>query len=533
MEGGDHDHAQAPARMSSSSDGSANTSSHQASTINAENVKTNPSPIVAEMPTPKDIDELVVDWDGPDDPAFPKNWTKSRKWRAAITVATFTFISPVTSSIGAPGRIQISEQFHITNSSVVAMTTSVFVLAYAFGPFVLAPLCEIYGRSRVIQGANAFFLAWNIACGFAQNTGQLIGFRFLAGLGGSAPLAIGGGVLSDCFRPEERGRAVSLYSLAPVLGPVLGPVAGAWIVDQSTWRWTFWATSAADAVILAVSFLTFEETYAPVLLSRKARHIVKNWDPEKAHPKVVRTPFRTEHGDLRKMVTTALVRPFQFLRHEPIIQLFGIYMAFLYATTYLILTTLPDIYQRTYHERVGIAGLHYLALGLGMILTAQLTARGLDRFLMYFTKKNGGVMKPEFRLPCSVPGTIALPIGLLIVGWGSQEHAPWIVPDIGLAFVGCGLVSNFICIQSYIVDCYRIYSASALAAVSCLRCLCAFGFPLFAPAMYKALGFGKGDTILAAAAIAIGCPAPWIFWFYGERIRKMSRFSPTLVEIRN
>ena len=56
-----------------------------------------------------------------------------------------------------------------------------------------------------------------------------------------------------------------------------------------------------------------------------------------------------------------------------------------------------------------------------------------------------------------------------------------------------------------------------------LRSLAGFGFPLFAPAMYGALGYGKGDTILAAAAIAIGCPAPWLFWRYGERIRGASR----------
>lgn len=47
----------------------------------------------------------------------------------------------------------------------------------------------------------------------------------------------------------------------------------------------------------------------------------------------------------------------------------------------------------------------------------------------------------------------------------------------------------------------------ALAAVSCLRALAGFGFPLFAPAMYDALGYGKSDTILAAVSIAIGWPA--------------------------
>ena len=50
-------------------------------------------------------------------------------------------------------------------------------------------------------------------------------------------LQIGGGVLGDCWKPEERGQAIALYSLAPLLGPVIGPVAGAWIAEKSTWRW--------------------------------------------------------------------------------------------------------------------------------------------------------------------------------------------------------------------------------------------------------------------------------------------------------
>lgn len=63
----------------------------------------------------------------------------------------------------------------------------------------------------------------------------------------------------------------------------------------------------------------------------------------------------------------------------------------------------------------------------------------------------------------------------------------------------------------------------ALAAVSCFRSLAGFGFPLFAPYMYKALGYGKGDTILAAFCLGIGCPALILFYIYGERIRAMSK----------
>lgn len=54
----------------------------------------------------------------------------------------------------------------------------------------------------MLQWANAFYFAWNLGCGFAQSKGQLMGFRFLSGLGGSAPLAIGG--VSTDYSPLHR-----------------------------------------------------------------------------------------------------------------------------------------------------------------------------------------------------------------------------------------------------------------------------------------------------------------------------------------
>ena len=93
--------------------------------------------------------------------------------------------------------------------------------------------------------------------------------------------------------------------------------------------------------------------------------------------------------------------------------------------------------------------------------------------------------------------------------------------------IGAGAILNFQCIQTYVVDAFTLYAASgvfflrntlafccllicvgaAMAAASCLRSLAGCGFPLFAPAMYSALGFGKGDTVLAVIAIVVGCPA--------------------------
>jgi hypothetical protein len=117
----------------------------------------------------------------------------------------------------------------------------------------------------------------------------------------------------------------------------------------------------------------------------------------------------------------ALTRPFLLFAREPIIQLLGVYMAFLYGTLYckylvrflvvhafppglprsqpiVFLTTIPTIFQGVYGQRVGVAGLHYLALGVGLSGASQVNARLLDRVYLYFAGRNGGRGRPEFRL---------------------------------------------------------------------------------------------------------------------------------------
>ncbi|KAG5652151.1 hypothetical protein H0H81_006135 [Sphagnurus paluster] len=168
---------------------------------------------------------------------------------------------------------------------------------------------------------------------------------------------------------------------------------------------------------------------------------------------------------------------------------------------------MSGIFEGIYRMRTGIAGLNYIALGIGLTCASQINARYMDRIYIHFKNKNNGVGEPEYRLPSMVPGTIVLPLGLLIAGWGAEKHIHWAFTDFGVACIGAGIILLFQSIQTYVVDAFTLHAASALAAVSCLRSVAGFGFPLFAPAMFKALGYGKGSTILAVVAIVLGCPA--------------------------
>jgi multidrug resistance protein len=167
---------------------------------------------------------------------MPLNFADSRKWLLLGLISSITFISPLASSMFAPGVSFMDETFHNTSLLLSSLSVSIYVLGYVIGPLILAPLSEIFGRRFVLTGANVFFCLWQIGCALAPNLSALIVFRFLAGIGGSGCLTIGGGVIADLFQPDRRGLANSLYSVGPLFGPVIGPICGGFIAQRIGWR---------------------------------------------------------------------------------------------------------------------------------------------------------------------------------------------------------------------------------------------------------------------------------------------------------
>lgn len=135
----------------------------------------------------------------------------------------------------------------------------------------------------------------------------------------------------------------------------------------------------------------------------------------------------------------------------------------------VFLTSMPLMFQGTYGESVGVSGLNYLALGIGVTGASQINARAVDKIYKILTKRYGGTGQPEYRLRACcifsslillirgrinhacvclaslVPGSIFLPVGLLMTGWAVQAKVHWIVPDIVRFFPAPRVVSCLIC----------------------------------------------------------------------------------------
>ncbi|KAJ5331705.1 benomyl/methotrexate resistance protein [Penicillium atrosanguineum] len=471
--------------------------------------------------TASEPDPDLVNWDGEDDPENPVNWTLKKKWANGGLLASMTFITPLASSMFAPGVEDVMIEFHSTSTMLASFVVSVYILGYCVGPLLVAPLSEMYGRVPVYHVSNVLFVIFTIACAVSTSMPMLIVFRFFAGVMGSTPLSIGGGTFGDMFRVEERGAAVAVWSMGPLLGPVVGPIAGGFLAEDVGWRWVFWIIAMAAGVLTIAMFLFLRETYTVALLNKKAKRLRK----ETGNPKLRSAEdLGLSPAELFKV---SILRPIKFLLFSPIVSCLSIYIAFVYGILYLLFTTITSVFTETYGFSQGLAGLAYLGIGIGMFLGLFMVGASSDKLLKKLTASNNGVVKPEYRLPPMVIAGLILPIGLFLYGWTAQYKIHWIVPIIGTGLVGLGLIGSFIPNSTYLIDAFGKHSASAIAANTVLRSLFGALIPLAGPAMYEKLGLGWGNSALGFIALAM-VPIPLAFMKYGERLRTSQSFRGTV-----
>ncbi|KAK3935595.1 putative MFS transporter [Diplogelasinospora grovesii] len=454
----------------------------------------------------------IVDWQGPTDPANPRNWKRGAKLMHVSLVSSFTLFSNLAAVMFAPGAEALVAEFGITNSIVASLTVTIYILGFSIGPLILASMSETYGRLIVYHLCNAVYIAFTVGCALSTNTPMFLVFRFLCGCAASSPMAIGGGTIADLHPAEERGKAMALFGLGPLLGPVIGPVVGGFVTQDLGWRWTFWLILILSGTVSLLAVAVMRETYEPVLLERKAARLRKTTAND-------RLQARTFNKNLtpRQLLRRAAMRPTKMLFFSPIILLLSIYCAFMFGLIYLLFTTFPEVFEETYGFGPGIAGLSYLGLGIGMIFSIGLFGVLSDKLL--HQPRGGTVARPELRLLLMMWLSPMVPIGFFWYGWSAAYNTHWIVPILGTFVIGLSSFLILMPAQIYLVDAFGSEAAaSALAANTVLRSLFGALLPLAGPYLYTALGLGWGNSLLAFIALAF-VPVPFFFYKYGERLR--------------
>ncbi|KAF4991248.1 hypothetical protein FDECE_14096 [Fusarium decemcellulare] len=470
----------------------------------------------------------IVWWESDKDPKNPYNFPTWRKVLNCALVSALTFVTPLASSMFAPGVPELMVEFKSTSSELASFCVSVYVLGFAAGPMLFAPLSELYGRQIVYHCCNVGFIVFVIACAKAPSLSALIAFRFLSGVFGSAPITNGGGTIADMIAQEKRGAAMASFSIGPLLGPIIGPVVGGVVTDALGWRWVFWIITIISGTLSLVFLIFSVETYAPVLLERKTRRLRKETGNERLRSKL---DAGLSPADYFKR---GILRPFKMLLFSPICIICGLYVGLAYAYLYLMFTSLTPLFMRIYGFNTINSGLTFLGLGVGSMIGVAYFSVASDKYMKkkaaearseQAADEEGGqsepveTMKSENRLPPLRAGAILLPVGLFIYGWTAEYKTHWIAPIIGTSVIGVGNLVIFMSLQMYLIDSFTIYAASALAANAVMRSIAGAVLPLAGLPMYDALGMGWGNSLLGFIAAAL-IPAPWLFIKYGEYLRK-------------
>ncbi|KAJ5721401.1 Major facilitator superfamily domain general substrate transporter [Penicillium malachiteum] len=443
-----------------------------------------------------DLSQGIIGWEGQDDPENPQNFPDSKKWILLGLISAFTLVSPLASSMFSPAVVYMGEQFGETNEIILALSVSIYLIGYTFGPLFLAPLSEIYGRRVVLSVANWFFVVWQIGCALSKNIETLIVCRLFAGIGGSACITLGAGVVADLFHErlvEKRLR-----------------------FGEVSWQWIFWLLLIVGGAMQLGIEVFNKETYAPVIIKWKVAKMAKELGRTDLESVYDVGKEKLSPGQVLKR---SLLRPALLLVKSPIVAFLCIYMSFVYGLLYLFFTTISDVFTSTYGFSVGLSGLAYLGIGLGFACGLFIMAITNDKIVSKMTANNGGKFEPEMRMPTMIIFACIIPISFFWYGWTADKHVFWIVPIIGMFPFGVGMMGVFIPIQTYVIDCYPAYAASANAALTATRSLVGALLPLAGTPMFDSLGLGWGNSLLGFIALVF-VPVPIIFVKYGKTIRE-------------
>ncbi|KAG6365063.1 hypothetical protein INS49_006669 [Diaporthe citri] len=455
----------------------------------------------------------------------PQNWSFAR--RTYITLCVVLLVVNATFASSSPSGCleSISEWFGVSTEAA-SLTVTLFLLGYCAGPLVFAPLSEFYGRRIIFYITFLAYTAFNFLCAFAPNFGSLLVGRFLTGTFVSAQLSNAPGVLADVWNPIERANAMAGFSLMVWAGPALGPVIGGFLqltkgVDG--WKWSFYVLLMLAGFTDIILF-TVPETYAPVLLQKKARRIRAAKIPGYED---VKAPIETTNQSLVQIYKIALTRPW-IIFFDTISFLCAIYMSVVYLLLYMLFSIYPIVFQQMRGWNSGVGELPLIGTVVGAAIGALIVM--IDSRSQSKKVQGGFKPGPEDRLRLAMYGGPGFAASMFWLAWSANfNYVHWIVPTLAGVFLSASMLLIFVSFLNYLVDAYIMFAASAIAANTVLRSAAGAAAPLFTRQMFTALGVGGGGSLVGGVGTLLAI-IPFAFYKYGRKIRERSRFAPTDVK---
>lgn len=460
---------------------------------------------------------FLDDFDPQGDHDNPLEWPTPFKWGIvfllALTAFTVTFtcigVVPLASTINS----DLSTSPTQSKSSSVLLVT-IWELGEAAGPLLIAPLSEKYGRYPVINGANILFILATLLAVTSQTIPVFITARALTGLA-VASNVLNPAIVGDMFASEERGGALSLVFLAPLIGGAVGPAIASAVAEKLGWRSVLWVSLVLAGCCEVVFLTCFKETYKVIILRRRKDRLGVG------RMKTIAEEKEDEGGlTLRE----AVLRPARVLMGSGVLMAMSTFGAVAFSFFYVMSTTLADILKDVYGMDQVTVGFCFISFSIGSTFSIFVCNRHLDKIYITMRDANNGIGLPEYRLPLVIVGAICIPLVTALYGWSAELRlgVPYTLLSLGL--MGSSMTLALVPLTAYIVDAFGLYAASATTGIIVTRCLTSTFLPLATGPLVDSYGYGWAFTMFSALSLVL-VPIPIMVFRYGAHWRRFSPYS--------
>ena len=179
--------------------------------------------------------------------------TRTNPWLVLVVLTTGFFMILLDTTIVNVALPAMSTALNATLDEVLWVLNA-YILVYAVLLITAGRLGDLFGQRNMFALGLAIFTIASALCGFAQNSGELIGARIVQGVGGALLTPQTLSILTSIFPPERRGAAFGIWGGVAGLATITGPTLGGAIITYASWPWIFFVNVPVGIGALIATF---------------------------------------------------------------------------------------------------------------------------------------------------------------------------------------------------------------------------------------------------------------------------------------
>ncbi|KAF5023973.1 hypothetical protein F66182_3959 [Fusarium sp. NRRL 66182] len=444
---------------------------------------------------------------------YPPDYRNSTKWWLTGIIALATAAAPLGSTIvyllTSKAALPVLVDEFNTSETVTNLSVALYMISMAIFPLWWSSFSEEFGRRSIYLISFALFTVFSVLSAISSNITMLIVFRMCAGGASASAHSTGAGSIADLFDMFERGRAMSIFYLGPLLGPLIAPIIGGALTQAIGWQATMWFLAIYGLVVLLLILFFLPETLRrkpePALPTAQTQELSRMRTMDSAKVKTKR---------IAKSARRFLIDPLGvvlYLRF-PAVFITVLLAAIAFGSLYIVNIAIQSKFSRDPYSFGQLSiGLMYIPSGLGYIVGSLFGGRWIDKIMAREARKanrydeNGKLIYlPEDRMRENAWVMVTVyPLALLMFGWVLRYGLHPAVPCTALFFFGISSMLIFSAATTMLTEFIRRRSSSGIAINNLVRnTLSCIGAIVAAP-WINAIDVGWVFTIICVFCLVI------------------------------